>query len=185
MYGLFHLKIRNDQEPSRVPYVSIFESFEDAYKAVPVRQNNFNILKQGSSIWIDEWIRKRNGDDYKIVKLFCGMEYYDFNLTNKSLIYKSEEYEKDLSYQENVVENIVEHILIIIKIEDEDIDDIGHEIKYWLYFENNLDKILEITTETVENLKKGVWKHEKLFYKLLNTKDVKNHEINLNSYCNV
>ena len=113
------------------------------------------------------------------------MEYYDFNLTNKSLIYKSEEYEKDLSYQENVVENIVEHILIIIKIIDEDIDDIGHEIKYWLYFENNLDKILEITTETVENLKKGVWKHEKLFYKLLNTKDVKNHEINLNSYCNV
>lgn len=176
MYGLFHLKIRNDQEPSRVPYVSIFESFEEAYKAVPVRQNNFNILKQGSSIWIDEWIRRRNGDDYKIVKLFCGMEYYDFNLTDKSLIYKSEEDEKDLSYQESVVENVIEYILLTIKIEDED------EIKYWLYFENNLDKIVKITTEALENLKKGVWKNKKLFYKLLDTKDFKSHEINLNSY---
>lgn len=85
-YLFIHIEVRNDYHCPicRRYYISIHESIDDTLKLCTQADNDDNIsiddinlklLKEGNAIWIDEWIRRGNGDKYQIIKI--GKQEYN------------------------------------------------------------------------------------------------------------
>lgn len=87
MFHIFlHKEIRNDNHcpECRKHYISAHEKFNDAYdnetyKIYDLDLENEAKFKKGEPIWINEWVRRRNGDKYHIVSPLLGKVY---NLQN-------------------------------------------------------------------------------------------------------
>lgn len=91
---LFHLCIRNDDHcpTCRQPTVTFFETKEEAVEHAIKLFNHLwkeeeiaeyrERLSNGESIWIDEWVRRSNGDRIQIVKVSSNDRY---KLTKKKL----------------------------------------------------------------------------------------------------
>ena len=84
-YMLYRYKVRNDEHCPicRQPILSFHNSITDAYdeaeKCIKDRDEDEDALipnlLNGDSIWIDEWVRRRNGDLYQIVKIIPDKKY--------------------------------------------------------------------------------------------------------------
>ena len=82
-YLFFHKMIRNDEHCPNCKryYISFYDTLEDAYirakdEIVEDTDVDLILLKEGYSVWVDEWVRRRNGDKYQIVKIKPN-EIYD------------------------------------------------------------------------------------------------------------
>jgi hypothetical protein len=87
-YLYFRYKIRNDNylTKCREPFISFTktrpDAFELAKKNILERENFEKVeselkhLEKFGSVWIDEWERKRNGDNYIIKPIILGKTYY-------------------------------------------------------------------------------------------------------------
>ncbi len=100
MYLLAHKCVRNDEHcPNcRKYYISIHDTFDDIKNYVKYKiksSKNRKKLYINKELWIDEWIRRANGDLYTIVKISPnkiynlhdptdsinnGNDIYDYNL---------------------------------------------------------------------------------------------------------
>jgi hypothetical protein len=69
--------VRNDDHCPicRRYYVSIHKTLEETYEEIvkcmtdEFKSEQLEDLKQGKSLWVDEWVRRRNGDSYQILKI--------------------------------------------------------------------------------------------------------------------
>lgn len=76
-YMAYHKRVRNDDHcpVCRTYYISFHVTLEDALEEITSelseeeKDENTKILELGNSLWIDEWIRRSNGDLYQI----CGL----------------------------------------------------------------------------------------------------------------
>lgn len=78
-YIFFHKRIRNDDHCPlcRRYYISIHENLEPVYTETSEYFTNevFDNLKKGKVVWVDEWVRRRNGDKYQIFKVIPEKTY--------------------------------------------------------------------------------------------------------------
>jgi hypothetical protein len=87
MYLYFNKMVRNDWHcpECRKYYISIHKSIDDAciMASKEIRCDDededkskyINKLKRGKSVWIDEWVRRSNGDLYQILKITPNQKY--------------------------------------------------------------------------------------------------------------
>lgn len=72
-YVLLHKKIRNDEHcpTCRKYYISLHEDKQKAYVAASedIEDDDLKILKRDDYVWVDEWVRRRNGDLYQVIPL--------------------------------------------------------------------------------------------------------------------
>lgn len=73
-YILFHKKIRNDEHcpVCRRMYITSCKTLDDAmsigFALDGLDSTDIYRLKIGSTVWVDEWERRRNGDQYQILQ---------------------------------------------------------------------------------------------------------------------
>jgi len=78
MFALIHTMIRNDEHCPicRRYYISVHKSKEDALNQLTdLEEKQSEQLKTYNHVWIDEWERRRNGDDYEIIKITSDKIY--------------------------------------------------------------------------------------------------------------
>ncbi len=78
-YMFYHLKVRNDEYSTkcRQPVVFFCETWDDVYDNAKNYLLNFCEdyekvllgLNNNESLWIDEWVRRSNGDKYEIINI--------------------------------------------------------------------------------------------------------------------
>ena len=127
MYAYLHKRIRNDEHcPNcRKYWLTVFESQQQFYQQQLYQQQlsyeNIPLLNCDNkhTIWVDEWIRRRNGDQYTIQPINYELSY---NLNN------FEDYE--LNNGPNI--NATHMLLHIIIDNDKDCpDNIMFDIKFY------------------------------------------------------
>lgn len=102
-YLFTHLCVRNDDHCPicRRHYISVHESLDEAYDAALQKLSNDELpedienLKNGDPIWIDEWVRRSNGDHYQITKIEEGEIYNLQDLYIQHDLCANEDDEKD------------------------------------------------------------------------------------------
>lgn len=85
---LIHMRVRNDDHCPRCRryYVSFHTSWDNAYKTAiddidedhedePEKTDKIKKELQESCCWIDEWVRRSNGDLYQIRPVLSGMQW--------------------------------------------------------------------------------------------------------------
>jgi hypothetical protein len=89
MFMLVHICIRNDEHcPScRQYYITLCNSLEECCELSPDPDR----IQRGLSVWVDEWIRRRNGDFYIAKQVepsvnydLCNLEDTDFRISDGS-----------------------------------------------------------------------------------------------------
>ena len=98
-YLLFHKQVRNDDHCPicRIYNISVHETMEEAIELVkkhPIVTGNIGeeidmtVLPKGEVLWIDEWIRRRNGDAFQIIPVSENVQYdlsqREFNWESKT-----------------------------------------------------------------------------------------------------
>jgi hypothetical protein len=129
MYAYLHQRIRNDEHcpTCRTYYLTVFENKMDC---------GMLYEKGNNSVWVDEWIRRRNGDRYTIQpinyeKIYDLNEFDELNcvkIPNMSakfilihtLIDKQEYCPNNIKFNVSFYENESEIISSCFKIEEED-----------------------------------------------------------------
>lgn len=135
-YMVYHLQIRNDFNcpTCRQPKVFFYNTLEEAYNKACGYIDNIDdfdrkMLKEGSSIWIDEWVRRNNGDKYQIIKITTDKKY--------ELL---KHYEEDLDEEidsEIIEENTIKYMLLHIKVKTSKW--CPNNIKYFVSFHFELE----------------------------------------------
>jgi hypothetical protein len=81
-YIYYHKQIRNDDHCPLCKryYITLHKTYEDVCKnaiaCVVPDADDVEKLKRGDNVWIDEWIRRRNGDNHQIFKINPNYVYY-------------------------------------------------------------------------------------------------------------
>lgn len=85
LYALSHLKIRNDEQcPNCRQYaLSFHESNQEAYEMAgkdnlddeELSIEDLRTLKSNDYLWVDEWVRRRNGDRYQVFPIVLDKKY--------------------------------------------------------------------------------------------------------------
>ncbi|AKI79767.1 hypothetical protein QJ850_gp038 [Acanthamoeba polyphaga mimivirus] len=136
-YMVYHLQIRNDFHcpKCRQPKVFFYNSLEQAYKKACGYIDNVDdidrkMLKMGSSIWRDEWIRRNNGDKYQIIKITTDKEY-------ELLKYGNEKFNEEVD-ENTDGENIIKYMLLHIKVKTSKWcpDNIKYFVSFYFTLEN-------------------------------------------------
>ena len=75
-FVLLHFRIRNDYScpDCRTYFLSFHSTRKDALeyaKTINLEDEELQELTATGSLWVDEWVRRRNGDSYCIYKLKC------------------------------------------------------------------------------------------------------------------
>ena len=75
-YMNFHLQVRNDNHcpTCRQFFITLNDTLDDADRNSGCSES----LRDGQSVWVDEWVRRRNGDLYQIIKVVPN-ELYDLS----------------------------------------------------------------------------------------------------------
>ncbi len=134
------LRVRNDDHCPicRVPFVSFHSSFDNAYSKLlsdldpenkDFERNKIKLAK-GKSIWIDEWVRRSNGDRYQIIELSSSVKYNLNDLDTGCL--KSDISNKNIKY-----------MLLRIKIRTQ--LDCPNNVRYYVSFYETIDQIYSET----------------------------------------
>jgi hypothetical protein len=97
-YVFFHTVVRNDDHcpVCRRHYVTFYSDFDEAVKCASqemeekAKPKRIERLKKGHAVWIDEWVRRSNGDRYRISNLRPEMTHqfggeYDQDVENGEL----------------------------------------------------------------------------------------------------
>jgi hypothetical protein len=81
----FHKRVRNDEHcpTCRMYYLSFHDTVKSAVSdlcgkmddIVEAENNVEERLLKGSSVWIDEWVRRRNGDWYQVATITSNVNY--------------------------------------------------------------------------------------------------------------
>lgn len=129
MYAYLHQRIRNDEHcpTCRTYYLTVFENKMDC--AVLYEKGN-------NSVWVDEWIRRRNGDRYTIQPInyeknydlneFDELEYDEIpNISAKFILLhiiidKNEDCPDNIKFNVSFYENKSEIMTSCYKIEEEE-----------------------------------------------------------------
>jgi hypothetical protein len=82
LYMAFHKRVRNDYHcpDCRTFFISFHPTVEEAVEALDLKEGaqsddedenaiHKDMLIRGESVWIDEWVRRRNGDLYQVLSL--------------------------------------------------------------------------------------------------------------------
>ncbi|AAV50318.1 hypothetical protein [Acanthamoeba castellanii mimivirus] len=166
-YMVYHLQIRNDFHcpTCRQPKVFFYNTLEEAYNKACNYIGNMDdfdreMLKKGSSIWIDEWIRRKNGDEYQIIKITTNKEYELLKYENEKFNLDSDVDENsDVNEDSNVDENIIKYMLLHIKVKTSKW--CPNNIKYFVSFYFTLENACDFAdigdkTNLLKNLE-SVW----------------------------
>lgn len=86
LYVYIHKRVRNDIDGIKY-FVTVFNSIKDVYEVQP-------LFKSGHKHWVDEWVRRRNGDLYICVPLQLNRF---FPITDPQIVF-DEEYVKECKY---------------------------------------------------------------------------------------
>ncbi|AKI78797.1 hypothetical protein qu_45 [Acanthamoeba polyphaga mimivirus] len=148
-YMVCHLQIRNDFHcpTCRQPKVFFYNTFEEAYNKACNYIGNMDdfdrkMLKEGSSIWIDEWIRRNNGDKYQIIKITTNKEYELLKYENEEFHEESDVETDAESNEELCGENIIKYMLLHIKVKTSKW--CPNNIKYFVSFHFELETACDI-----------------------------------------
>ena len=181
-YLYLHKEIRNDNgcPTCKKYYVSLHNTHQEAYEAGLnniITDDDRKKFKNGGKIWIDEWIRRRNGDVYQICKIVFDMEYDlskwdicssmsdDKNITNCYLLLHIS-IDKDKWCPDNIIFNIIFY---------KTISEINNSLK---------NKLNESIIKKIQNMEK-IWINEDddsgEYYQLI--KPEYNKNIYLNELC--
>ncbi len=172
-YVLFHLQVRNDyhcpncKQPIILCDDTVQNIFERAmaYIDKELESRDVDLLKDGYSIWIDEWVRRRNGDKYQIFKIKLNREYDLRNL--------SRDLGNSLNNDNTDQHNLARYLLLHVRVRK--LDDCPDNIIYYISFH----KDLESAYGDVCNKTKIIYRiHDGNMDKLL-TEDSKNTLMNL------
>lgn len=76
-YLFVHKRVRNDDHcPSCKRYfVTIYNDAKEIYEMCDLYGDKLDELMESSTVWIDEWVRRGNGDRHTIVPIYTGREY--------------------------------------------------------------------------------------------------------------
>lgn len=148
-YMVYHLQIRNDFycPTCRQPKVFFYNTFEEAYNKACNYIGNMDdfdrkMLKEGSSIWIDEWIRRNNGDKYQIIKITTDKKYELLKYENEEFHEESDAESDAESNEELYGENIIKYMLLHIKVKTSKW--CPNNIKYFVSFHFELETACDI-----------------------------------------
>lgn len=152
MYIYTHKSIRNDDHCPicRRYYISVHNTFDEAYTeaAQDIDSEYLEDLREDQVLWIDEWVRRSNGDKYHIFKITLDKEYdlHDYNINIKDDIYDLHDY--NINKKDDVEDNNKENSN---QVDDKDIK---------IYENNELYMFLHV------NVKKFEWCPDNINYKI-------------------
>jgi hypothetical protein len=186
-YLFFHKMIRNDEHCPlcRRYYVSFHTTLNEVYDNAILNIEDINKedsinLKNGNSIWIDEWVRRRNGDLYKIMKIQPNIilnlndnldntmdSKIECNNTNfmvlQITVNKLVDCPNNIIFKISFHNNIEEAFTTILKIII-DIDDDNYNYYYDDDDDNNINNKINLGDDDIAQLKnlKPIWKNSDL-----------------------
>ncbi|AYV82997.1 MAG: hypothetical protein Hyperionvirus3_143 [Hyperionvirus sp.] len=137
-YVLVHKRVRNDDHCPicRIYYVSIHKTVEDAMKLLEtesIESDDLTNLKKGYRVWVDEWVRRSNGDRYQIFKATANKIYDDAASLNEAEP-DDEAKDTELGY-------------MLLQINVKKFEYCPDNISYKISFHNTLDAAWEIASE--------------------------------------
>lgn len=105
IYLAKHKCIRNNGPAFCTTKISFHRDVESAVASFGLNQKTNDKLRRCRSLWIDEWVKKRNGDSYKIIQ--CKNKYNSNNVSHihlKTIIEKiNESYNIPMAYYPDIV----------------------------------------------------------------------------------
>lgn len=121
-YLYFHKIVRNDYHCPicRQSIISLHKTLDDALDNA--RDECGSLLESGESLWVDEWIRRSNGDKYQVIKITPNEIY---NLSKN--LYNSTDINQDIQIQ---------YMLLHVHVDEK--EDCPDNIKYYVSFHTML-----------------------------------------------
>ncbi len=134
LYALIHKIVRNDEHcpVCRRYYITVYDNLDDLYKyldQIHLEQKDLDILKATSRVWVDEWVRRRNGDLYVVTPVILDEEFIPRNPPNPII--------KTQIYQCN-------YMLLNIMVDQEEY--CPDNIVFRISFHNELSKVSRLTS---------------------------------------
>jgi hypothetical protein len=164
-YLYYHKLVRNDDHCPicRRFYISIHTNKKDAISQASEDIDDSTdvlYLEKYGDVWIDEWVRRRNGDQYKVFEIELN-KTYKFFTSDYSYSEDGKNIEKDMK-KLSIENSSIQYVLLHVDINKSEW--CPYNIKYSVSFHNTLDDACEKVSDfcdksNIEELKKlqPVW----------------------------